>query len=153
MNEIILDTITFDYLTRNQKALTNKAIKSIQEADAVYLCVTSIWELSNHVREGLIPLKTPFDAFYQMALDKFSIILLDTQWTALDYLSKFDYQIIEKPWQREENNVIISGVKRELHKDPFDRMILAHAISMKLPIVSPDTFFPSYQNLGLQVIW
>ena len=153
MNEIILDTITFDYLIRNQKALTPKALKSIQNADAVYLCITSIWELSNHVREGLIPLKSPFEAFYQMALSQLGIILLDTQWTALSYLSKFDYQIIEKPWERNEDGVITSGVKRELHKDPFDRMILAHAISMNLPIVSPDTFFPSYQNLGLQVIW
>jgi PIN domain nuclease of toxin-antitoxin system len=153
MNEIILDTITFDYLTRNQKALTSNAIESIKNADAVYLCVTSIWELSNHVRDGLIPLKSPFDTFYQMALDTFDIILLDTQWSALDYLSKFDYQIIEKNWEREENDVIVKGVKRELHKDPFDRMIIAHAISMQLPIVSPDTFFPSYKNLGLKVIW
>ena len=153
MNEIILDTITFDYLIRNQKVLTPKALKSIQDADAVYLCITSIWELSNHVREGLIPLKSPFETFYQMALSQLGIILLDTQWTALSYLSKFDYQIIEKPWERNEDGVITSGVKRELHKDPFDRMILAHAISMNLPIVSPDTFFPSYQNLGLQVIW
>jgi PIN domain nuclease of toxin-antitoxin system len=153
MNEIILDTITFDYLTRNQKALTPKAFQSIQNADAVYLCITSLWELSNHVREGQIPLKSPFESFYQMALNQLGVILLDTQWSALNYLAKFDYQIIEKPWEREENEVIIKGIKRELHKDPFDRMILAHAISMNLPIVSPDTFFPSYQNLGLQVIW
>lgn len=97
MNEIILDTITFDYLIQNQKALTSKALKSIQNVDVVYLCVTSIWELSNHVREGLITLKSPFEAFYQIALSQLGIILLDTQWTALSYLSKFDYQIIKKP--------------------------------------------------------
>ena len=68
MNEIILDTITFDYLIRNQKVLTPKALKSIQNVDVIYLCVTSIWELSNHVREGLIPLKSPFEDFYQMVI-------------------------------------------------------------------------------------
>lgn len=129
MNELIVDTIVLDYLTRNQKALSPTARKQIEQADAVYVCVVSMWELANHVREGYIVLNADFDSFYQNALQTLGITLLDTQWSSLSYLATFDYQIISKPWQRNTNGVITTGVKQELHKDPFDRMIIAHGIA------------------------
>ncbi len=153
MDEIILDTIVLDDLTRNQKSLSITARKRIEQADTVYVCVVSIWELANHIREGLIVLNADFDSFYQKALQTLGITLLDTQWTALSYLSTFDYQIISKPWQRTINGVQTTGIKQELHKDPFDRMIIAHGITMNLPVVSPDTLFPYYTDRGLEVVW
>jgi len=39
------------------------------------------------------------------------------------------------------------------HDDPFDRMIIAQAISEKCPVVSADERFPLYQSVGLQVLW
>ncbi|MBO0932820.1 type II toxin-antitoxin system VapC family toxin [Fibrella aquatilis] len=153
MDEIILDTIVFDYLTRNQKALSATARKRIEQADTVYVSVISIWELANHVREGLIVLNANFDSAYQEALQILGLTLLDTQWSALSYLATFEYQIISKPWQRTVNEVTTTGVKQELHKDPFDRMIIAHGLALNLPVVSPDTLFPYYVDRGLQVIW
>jgi len=64
MDEIIIDTIVLDYLTRNQKVLSPTARKRIEQADTVYVCVVSMWELANHIREGLIVLDTNFDSFY-----------------------------------------------------------------------------------------
>lgn len=153
MNELIIDTIVFDYLTRNQQEISKKAISIMQDADIVYVCTSSIWELANHVRQGLIPLQTDFDLFYQTAIQKLGLTLLDTQWKALSYLSSFDYRIISKPYQKQINGKIISGIKQELHKDPFDRIIIAHGITMGLPVVSPDTFFPHYKSLGLTTVW
>ena len=153
MDEILIDTIVLDYLTRNQKALSPTSLKRIEQADSVYVSISSLWELANHIREGLIVLDTDFDSFYQKALQTLGIIVLDTQWAALNYLATFDYQIISKPWQRTVNGVITTGVKQELHKDPFDRIIIAHGLIMNLPVVSPDTFFPHYADKGLQVIW
>lgn len=153
MDEIIIDTIVLDYLTRNQKALSPTSLKRIEQADTVYVCVASLWELANHIREGLIVLDTGFGSFYQKALQTLSIALLDIQWSALSYLATFDYQIISKPWQRTVNGLVTTGIKQELHKDPFDRLIIAHGLVMNLPVVSPDTFFPHYTNKGLQVIW
>ena len=37
------------------------------------------------------------------------------------------------------------------HKDPFDRMIIATALSDGLPVISENRQFRSYK--GLQVIW
>jgi PIN domain nuclease of toxin-antitoxin system len=37
------------------------------------------------------------------------------------------------------------------HKDPFDRMIIAQALSEQIPVLSSDAHFPLYH--GLKVIW
>ncbi|RCR71465.1 hypothetical protein DUE52_00580 [Larkinella punicea] len=50
MDEIIIDTIVLDYLTRNQKALSTRSVKAIEQADTVYVCVSSLWELADHIR-------------------------------------------------------------------------------------------------------
>jgi PIN domain nuclease of toxin-antitoxin system len=40
-----------------------------------------------------------------------------------------------------------------LHTDPFDRAIIATALTERLPLVGGDRDFPKYQSEGLQVIW
>ncbi|HKV46771.1 MAG TPA: type II toxin-antitoxin system VapC family toxin [Candidatus Acidoferrales bacterium] len=37
------------------------------------------------------------------------------------------------------------------HKDPFDRQIIAQALSENIPVVTPDTNFTQYR--GLRTIW
>ncbi len=37
-----------------------------------------------------------------------------------------------------------------LHKDPFDRLLIAQALEENLPVVTADRIFPAY---GVQVIW
>lgn len=153
MKEIIIDTIVLDYLTRDQKKIPSLAFNHIQNSEFVYVCVTSLWELANHVRDGLIPLNENFEVYYNKAFQKLGLTLLDTQWKALNFMATFDYQIIEKPFNKIENDKLISRIKQDIHKDPFDRMIIAHCISMNIPIVSPDSFFPFYENIGLKTIW
>jgi len=41
----------------------------------------------------------------------------------------------------------------EKHKDPFDRLIIAHAITEKMPIISSDNLFKKYRKLGLELIF
>ncbi|MBR1546426.1 MAG: hypothetical protein IJ633_06500 [Prevotella sp.] len=38
------------------------------------------------------------------------------------------------------------------HKDPSDHVIISHAITEKLPLVSSDTRFPFYKKQGLDLI-
>ena len=38
------------------------------------------------------------------------------------------------------------------HKDPFDHIIIAQALSHKMTLVSSDTKFPFYRRQGLQLI-
>jgi PIN domain nuclease of toxin-antitoxin system len=37
--------------------------------------------------------------------------------------------------------------------EPFDRMIIAQALSEPCPVVSSDQRFPLYEAVGLKVVW
>lgn len=39
------------------------------------------------------------------------------------------------------------------HSDPFDRLIIAQAISDRIPIITTDHLFPPYEQSGLEVIY
>lgn len=39
------------------------------------------------------------------------------------------------------------------HKDPSDHVIISHAITEHLPLISSDTRFPFYQKQGLDLIF
>ena len=39
------------------------------------------------------------------------------------------------------------------HKDPSDHVIIAHAITEHLPLISSDTRFPFYRSQGLDLIF
>ena len=38
------------------------------------------------------------------------------------------------------------------HRDPSDHMIIAHAITARMPLLSSDHNFPFYRNQGLELI-
>ena len=39
------------------------------------------------------------------------------------------------------------------HNDPSDRLIIAQALTEKMPVISSDTKFPKYRKQGLNVIF
>ena len=39
------------------------------------------------------------------------------------------------------------------HKDPFDHMIISHAITEKMTLVSSDSRFPFYRRQGLKLLF
>ena len=43
--------------------------------------------------------------------------------------------------------------ERQCHKDPSDHLIIAHAITEHLPLISSDTRFEFYRSQGLDLIF
>ena len=43
-------------------------------------------------------------------------------------------------------------VDKQIHDDPFDRILIAQAIAEKLTIISSDSKFPPYCNCGLKLL-
>jgi PIN domain nuclease of toxin-antitoxin system len=39
------------------------------------------------------------------------------------------------------------------HREPFDRMIIAVALSEGIPLIGSDSRFPFYADQGLRVVW
>lgn len=138
METILLDTITFDYLIHNPASLTRKATTAINKADILLISAASLWELTTHVRTGKIVINAPFDLYINDALATFGISLLPIDWRALVYLTTFEVVEVLKPFERiTKTGEVTKGVKKEFHKDPFDRMILAHALALKSRLLVP----------------
>ena len=53
---------------------------------------------------------------------------------------------------KEHLKTLVGLEKIENHNDPFDRLIIAQAITENIPIISSDTKFPKYRKQGLQLI-
>ena len=53
----------------------------------------------------------------------------------------------EKCWRS-----ISSSMMNLYHNDPSDHVIIAQAITMKMPLISDDNRFPEYRNEGLELI-
>ena len=60
---------------------------------------------------------------------------------AVDYIKKEHILALGKIEQIQE------------HKDPFDHVIIAHAIANKITLISSDTKMQGYKNQGLKFIW
>ncbi|MBO0930327.1 type II toxin-antitoxin system VapC family toxin [Fibrella aquatilis] len=153
MSKLLLDTITFDFLLTDPLKIPLKSRLEIDRADAVYLSVVSLWELGNHVRDGKFQVSINFERYFKKAIRVHGLTLLPIQWDALEYLSSFAYQSVDTLYEKTINGESVTGIKKALHKDTFDRMLIAHALTGQLQIVSPDSLFPFYKSLGLNVLW
>jgi PIN domain nuclease of toxin-antitoxin system len=60
----------------------------------------------------------------------------DLRLRTLPYLSEHAYRLFSLPLH---------------HRDPFDRALIAQALTEDIPIVTPDEHFLAYK--GLNVIW
>jgi PIN domain nuclease of toxin-antitoxin system len=93
----------------------------------IYLSITSLWEIAIKVGVGRLDLGYSFDEL-QIALTQFKIIILPIE---VDDLRQY----LALPLH---------------HRDPFDRIIIAQAITQNLQLVSRDGEFPAYP---VQLFW
>jgi len=90
--------------------------------DNFLLSMASIWEIFFKLGTGKLELPKPPESFLRDQLRENGIKLLPIRFAhtaMLPYLPK-------------------------LHKDPFDRLIIAQALAEKLPVLSADSVFGSY---------
>ena len=114
---ILLDThvlIWWDEAARLRRA----AREAIQSADQVYVSAVSGWEVALKASLGrLRPVRTVADA------------IADSQFEELPVRLRHTEALMKLPWH---------------HRDPFDRMLIAQAITERLTIVTRDRAFGSY---------
>ena len=130
--KILLDTQALIWVLNDSERLISRARKFIQEADNVYISPINFYEIAIKIALGKdTGIKWPIHEIIQEAL-----------------LSNF-------VWLHMSANHIEAYTRLPLfiqHRDPFDRMILATALSDDLTIVSSDHNFPLYNDL-VKTIW
>lgn len=126
---ILLDTCAFLWLAASPKRLSAAARRAIDdESNTLYLSDVSIWEISLKHALGKLPLPTPPRSWVPAQMAFFQCRRIAVEPSAL----------------------YLSGELPLLHRDPFDRLLVAQAQCLGMPVLTPD---PPFRQLGAKVIW
>ncbi|HTD53954.1 MAG TPA: type II toxin-antitoxin system VapC family toxin [Silvibacterium sp.] len=126
---ILLDThvLLWAVLTPNQ--LSRSASMAVSDpVNAILVSAASAWEIATKVRLGKLPGAVALERRFMDAIDDAGYGLLS----------------IDVPTALRAGRLIGD------HGDPFDRMIVAQALALDIPIVSSDTHLDSF---GVRRIW
>lgn len=126
---ILLDThaLLWFYLDDPQLSGTAKAL-IFDSAHAKVVSPASYWEIAIKISQKKYSLNKPYEEAMREAID----------------LNGFGYLHIEP-----RHTAMLTNMPFH-HKDPFDRLLVAQAMTENIPIVSADSQLDSY---GVQRLW
>jgi PIN domain nuclease of toxin-antitoxin system len=127
--KLLLDTHTFLWFIMGSPNLSDKARTLIEEpSNESLLSVASLWEMAIKVSLGKLTLSAPFGDLIpeQLSLNGIGLLNLSTAHAAL---------LATLPFH---------------HRDPFDRLLIAQAITEQMPVVGIDAAFDTY---GITRLW
>lgn len=123
MQQYLLDTHTLIWFIGGNKELSETARQAIEGENATnFVSIASLWEIAIKMSLGKLELKTPFKQ-------------INSQ------LSENGFEILPVTF---EDTLTVSTLPFH-HRDPFDRIIIAQAVTNGLTIISRDEHFPSYK--------
>jgi len=130
----LIDTNIFLFAMHEQDKLSKNVQHIIDDYEnKIYISSESIKEIILLLRAKKIEV-----AEWKTTKDIFTAI--DEHGFTIDYIKK-------------EHILILGKIEPILgHKDPFDHIIMAHAITNKIPLISSDTYMPYYVSQGLNFI-
>ena len=126
----LLDTQAFLFWNLDVGRLSKRAFDLIgDEANEVYVSVASAWEISIKYAKGHLRLEEGEPGAWvpsRIALDGLQILNIEL------------------------THALRAGALPPMHKDPFDRLLIAQAQLERLPILTSDPNFARYE---VEVIW
>jgi len=124
---LLLDTVTFIMAVKSPERLSRKALRAVQNpANVRELSAISLAEIAAK------------DAAGRLAFAKADVLqgIADLQLRLLPMTADHAFHLLDLPVH---------------HRDPFDRLIIAQAVSENLPVITCDRQFRLYK--GLTVFW
>lgn len=119
--KFLLDTHTLLWQLNEPEKLTDavRNIISFSEED-ISVSIASLWEIAIKAGLGRLQLNTTFDEM-QRVFEKYQIRILNIYLHHLDFYKSLPF----------------------IHKDPFDRILIAQAMSEGYTIITKDTMIPN----------
>jgi PIN domain nuclease of toxin-antitoxin system len=129
MSRLLLDTHAFLWWVNDTPELTETARLAIADVNNVCcLSMASCWEMAIKSSLGKLRLARSLERFVSEQLGANDFVLLNIELRHTAKLEKLPFH----------------------HRDPFDRLLIAQAISEKLTIVSSDSIFSEYK---VKLLW
>ncbi|MEO0081075.1 MAG: type II toxin-antitoxin system VapC family toxin [candidate division WOR-3 bacterium] len=126
--KLLLDTHTFLWFVTADRRLSRRARRALEAGDAeLLLSATSVWEMAIKASLGRLELSTSIEEYIAEKLASgFSVLTIE--WHHAAAVERLPFR----------------------HRDPFDRLLAAQALTERVPLVSSDPVFREY---GVRVIW
>jgi PIN domain nuclease of toxin-antitoxin system len=125
---ILLDSHTFVWWLLDDRRLSRRAFAVIEQEPDIFVSAVVAWEISGKVRSGKWPeVKLLSDRFFETVAH---------------------YGLRSLPISLEHAHV--AGSMPGKHRDPFDRMLAAQALSERMTLVTAD---PAFREFGVDVLW
>ena len=116
---ILLDTHVLIWALENNPTLTDSAVNAIVDgSNMVFISSASVWEIS--IKQKLGKLEAPDNLVEEIRLHRFTPLYIN-----------YDH-------------AQLSGNLPLIHKDPFDRMLIAQTIIEKLVLLTRDESIAKY---------
>ncbi len=126
---VLLDTNSLIWFLTEPSRLSTVAKHSLVPANQqIAVSLVSLWELAIKISKGNLPQMGSSISSVLGEMDAQTLTLLPVRVPHLLRLERLPH----------------------LHKDPFDRLLIAQALEEELPVVTADRIFPAY---GVPVIW
>jgi PIN domain nuclease of toxin-antitoxin system len=130
MAPVLLDTHALLWFIEDHEQLSIQARKTIEDpATTVLLSHATAWELAIKSSQGKLELAGGVQQFVEQRL----------------LAERFEWL------QPQMNHYIRVSMLPFVHRDPFDRMLVAQALEEDLPIITSDPHIPQYP--GIRVLW
>lgn len=123
----LMDTHVLIWFLHNDKQLSKKALGIIETNDVI-VSVASLWEISIKTSLGKLTLAEPFNDFFPKQLIINGIDILSITISHLNKVNTLKF----------------------VHRDPFDRLIIAQSLVENIPLISKDIEFKAY---GVDLVW
>jgi PIN domain nuclease of toxin-antitoxin system len=121
--KILLDTCTFLWIVDQYENLSARAVDLVRSADNdLYLSAVSAWEVGVKYAAKRLVLNEPPDLYVPTQRDAHGIL----------------------PLPVDEESALHGARLPYLHRDPFDRLLVAQAIVHGMTIVTPDSLIRQY---------
>lgn len=125
---MLVDTHALVWWLLDDPRLSQRARREITSAGEVLMSAASGWEIATKHRLGKLDLKSWHPDELQSILERARIEVLDVTLA----------------------HAVRAGTLGGLHRDPFDRLLIAQSQIEELPVVTVDPVFAAH---GVDVIW
>jgi PIN domain nuclease of toxin-antitoxin system len=119
---LLLDTHIFLWYVGGDQRVGGNLRQAIENADAVYLSVVSVWEATIKYSIGKLPLPEPPHPWLSVQREQHGIESLPIDEASVAHLPTLDPH----------------------HRDPFDRILVCQAIEHGLQLVTADPIMSKY---------
>jgi len=126
--KVLLDTHAFLWFITGDTRLSKKVRRLMEDGETeLFLSAASVWEMAIKTSLGKLSVSMPFSEFIQQKTLQ-GFLIMPVEW---------------------HHAVAVAGMPFH-HNDPFDRLLVAQALTEQLPVITAD---PAFKKYGVKIIW